>query len=81
MKEMNVIVYSKPHCIECNILKRFLADYKIDYEERDCTANPNYLNEVKKMGFLGVPVTVIHGKAIQGLHPDEILDRLKKVNE
>mgnify|MGYP001308169139 CR=1 FL=1 len=55
---MSVILYSKPHCLECNVLKRFLKDYRICYEERDCTAHPEYLDEVKKMGFLGVPVTI-----------------------
>jgi glutaredoxin-like protein NrdH len=75
---MQVIVYSRPHCPECNVLKRFLRDYKIDFEVRDCAENPAYLEEVKSMGFLGVPVTVVNGKAIQGLRPEEILDALKK---
>jgi glutaredoxin-like protein NrdH len=73
-----VIVYSKPHCIECNVLKRFLNDYKIEYEVRDCGAHPEYLEEVKQMGFLGVPVTVVGGKAIHGLQPDAILEALKE---
>jgi glutaredoxin-like protein NrdH len=70
---MQVVVYSKPHCIECNVLKRFLHDYGIAYEVRDCAAHPKYLEEVKTMGFLGVPVTVVNGTAVQGLQPDEIL--------
>jgi glutaredoxin-like protein NrdH len=78
---MEVIVYTKPHCIECNVLKRFLNDYKIKYEVRDCASNPAYLDEVKRMGYLGVPVTVVGGKAIQGLKPDEILAALKENNE
>jgi glutaredoxin-like protein NrdH len=70
---MHVLVYSKQHCIECNVLKRFLRDYGIPYEVRDCSAHPEYLAEVKAMGFLGVPVTVVNGTAVQGLQPDEIL--------
>ena len=50
-----VIVYSRPHCIECNVLKKFLKDYQIEYENRNCSTNPEYLEEVKKMGFLGGP--------------------------
>ncbi len=73
---MNVIVYTRPHCIECNILKRFLADYKIDYELRDCGDNEVYLEEVKAMGYLGVPVTVIGDKHICGLQPEAILAAL-----
>lgn len=73
---MKVIVYSKPHCPECNILKRFLHDYKIPYEVRDCGSNPKYIEEVKALGYLGVPVTVVNGKAIRGLQPEAILEQL-----
>lgn len=75
---MSVVVYSKLHCIECNILKRFLKDQGIQYETRDCSTNPQYLDEVKEMGFLGVPVTVVHGHPVQGLQPDVILKHLEK---
>ncbi|AQS56222.1 MAG: glutaredoxin family protein [Novibacillus thermophilus] len=71
-----VIVYSRPHCIECNVLKKFLKDYQIEYENRNCSTNPEYLEEVKKMGFLGVPVTVVDGEAVQGLQPEKILELL-----
>lgn len=73
---MQVIVYSRPHCIECNVLKRFLKDYGIEYENRNCSAHPEYLEDVKEMGFLGVPVTVVNGEAVQGLEPDKILKLL-----
>ncbi|SDZ28307.1 glutaredoxin family protein [Thermoactinomyces sp. DSM 45892] len=73
---MSIIVYSKPHCPECNVLKRFLRDYQIDFVVRDLSKNPKYIDEVKRLGFLGVPVTVINGKAIPGLQPDAILSML-----
>lgn len=73
---MKVIVYSKPHCPECNVLKRFLHDYKIAFEVRDLNTNPKYIEEVKKLGFLGVPVTLVNGKAIPGLQPEAILAAL-----
>lgn len=73
---MAVIVYTRPHCLECNVLKCFLDDYKITYEERDCSSNSAYMDEIKKMGFLDVPVTVVGDTAIQGLQPDEILAAL-----
>ncbi|KPC69363.1 glutaredoxin [Thermoactinomyces vulgaris] len=78
---MAVIVYSRPHCIECNVLKRFLNDYQIPYETRDCSKKPQYMEEVKQMGFLGVPVTVVNGQAIHGLQPDAILKALKEEND
>jgi glutaredoxin-like protein NrdH len=75
---MEVVVYTKPHCIECNILKQFLADHEIAYELRDCGKNPAYIEEIKAMGYLGVPVTVIGEQKIRGLQPNEILQALGK---
>ncbi|SDX02137.1 ribonucleoside-diphosphate reductase class Ib glutaredoxin subunit [Marininema mesophilum] len=74
---MDVIVYSKPHCIECNMVKRFLTDHGVSYKVKDCGSRPEYLEEVKEMGFLGVPVTVIDGVPIQGLRTDQLLKELK----
>ncbi|SMO83799.1 glutaredoxin family protein [Melghirimyces algeriensis] len=75
---MNVVVYSKPHCLECNLVKRFLRDHGVEFEVRDCGSNPQYLEEVKEMGFLGVPVTVVNGEAIQGLQPEKLNEYLHK---
>lgn len=72
---MSVIVYTKPHCPECNVLKRFLQDYQIPFEVRDCSES-KHLSAVKKLGFLGVPVTLVHGTPVQGLQPDTILKLL-----
>ncbi|WP_107724549.1 glutaredoxin family protein [Desmospora activa] len=75
---MKVTVYSKPHCLECNLVKRFLNDHQVEYEVKDCGSNPAYLEEVKAMGFLGVPVTVINGEPIQGLQPEKLLQHLRR---
>ncbi|MCH5585693.1 glutaredoxin family protein [Shimazuella sp. AN120528] len=75
---MEVIVYTKPHCVECTILKQFLDDHHVRYEVRDCGHNEERIAEVKAMGFLGVPVTIIGDIKIQGLKPDEILEALNK---
>ncbi|MCS1351795.1 glutaredoxin family protein [Mechercharimyces sp. CAU 1602] len=75
---MAITLYSRSHCIECNVLKRFLHDQGLKYEERNCSLYPEYLKDVEAMGYLGVPVTVIDGQSVQGLDPDEILRLLGK---
>jgi glutaredoxin-like protein NrdH len=75
---VSVIVYSTNHCPECNILKRFLHDYNVDFEVRNCSADPSYWKEIEDLGFLGVPVTVVNGKAIQGFKPEEIMNACKQ---
>ncbi|PTX59068.1 ribonucleoside-diphosphate reductase class Ib glutaredoxin subunit [Melghirimyces profundicolus] len=73
---MNVVVFSKPHCLECNLVKRFLRDHGVEFEVKDCGSDPRYLEEVKAMGFLGVPVTVIDGTPVQGLQPEKLKELL-----
>lgn len=75
---MSVVVYATSHCPECNVLKMFLRDYQIDFEVRNCSTHPSYWEDVKEYGFLGVPVTVVNGKAIQGLKPEEIMNEIQK---
>jgi glutaredoxin-like protein NrdH len=77
-RTMRVTVYSKPHCLECNLVKRFLKDHGVKFEVKDCNSHPEYLEEVKGMGFLGVPVTVIDGTPIRGLKPDELKKHLNQ---
>lgn len=75
---MNIILYTTSHCPECNVLKMFLRDYQIEFESRNCTIHPKYWEDVKEYGFLGVPLTVINGTAIQGFKPEEIIKAIKK---
>lgn len=70
---MRVIVYSKRHCVECMALHDFLANHNIPYETRDCFREEKYAAEVRAMGFLGVPVTVMDGNPIRGFRPQALL--------
>ncbi|WP_246943339.1 glutaredoxin family protein [Bacillus pinisoli] len=74
-----VIVYSSNDCIECIYVKKTLEDYGIPFEVRNVSENEDYRKEVQKYGFLGVPVTVVEGRAIKGLNHEllELLEDLK----
>ncbi|WP_134700243.1 glutaredoxin family protein [Ammoniphilus sp. YIM 78166] len=74
---MKAIVYATSHCPECNVLKMFLRDYQIEFEVRNCTTTPAYWEDVKNMGFLGVPVTIVNDKPIQGFNPEEIMKEVE----
>ncbi|MBE0446660.1 MAG: NrdH-redoxin [Actinobacteria bacterium] len=60
-----VKVYTTPACAYCSLLKRFLAETNVEYEEIDLAADPGRVNElVEVSGQLGVPVTVIDGQEV-----------------
>ncbi|WCN37722.1 glutaredoxin family protein [Aneurinibacillus uraniidurans] len=66
---MSIIVYSAPGCSTCELVKNFLREKEYDFEVRDLLANREYQKEVEAFGLLGIPVTVINGKAIKGFDP------------
>lgn len=66
------IVYSTKGCIECDMVKKMLTTEGVPFEVRDVMTNAEYRDEVEKFGFLGVPVTVIDGKAVKGFVPEEL---------
>ncbi|HJV45672.1 MAG TPA: glutaredoxin family protein [Bacillota bacterium] len=76
---MSVIVYTTNHCPECTILKKFLQDYQIEFVIRNCSQNPSFSEEINQLGFLGVPITLVNGKAIQGFKPHEIIEALEAI--
>lgn len=66
---MSIIVYSAPGCSTCELVKNFLKERNLDFEVRDLLANRDYQKEVEAFGLLGIPVTVINGKATKGFDP------------
>jgi glutaredoxin-like protein NrdH len=77
---MQIIVYSAPGCSTCEMVKNYLKDGGYDFEVRDLLSNKEYQKEVENYGLMGIPVTVINGKAVKGFNP-EALHSLLSVND
>jgi len=53
-------IYSTPACVYCKMLKDYLKEKKIDFENIDVSTNQQAGKEmVAKSGQMGVPVTII----------------------
>jgi len=64
---MDVVVYTSPTCPYCGMVKDFLAQRGISFEERDVSRNSSYAQElVSSTGQMGVPVTIIDGQVVVG---------------
>jgi glutaredoxin 3 len=64
---MNVIVYTSPTCPYCAMVKEFLSQRGITFEERDVSRDPSYAQElVSSTGQMGVPVTIMNGQIVVG---------------
>lgn len=72
-----VILYSKPKCGPCKLVKNYLDSKGIEVEVRDIYKDDKNMKEVQELGFTGVPVVVADGIETHiGFNPSE-LDKIK----
>lgn len=67
-----VIVYSTTGCSDCNLVKQLLTEQGVPFEVRDVMTSTVYQDEVEKLGFMGVPVTVGGDHVVKGFNLPEL---------
>lgn len=60
---LKITVLSKPGCQPCIAVKRWLTKRDIDFSPLDVTESADAYAEVQRLGYEGVPVTVIRDEA------------------
>lgn len=66
-------IYSTPTCTYCIILKKYLSEKGIDYEDLDVSENEEAQKEmIEKTKQMGVPVLDIEGEIIIGFDKEKI---------
>jgi glutaredoxin 3 len=75
----NVIVYTTNSCPYCVMVKNFLNQQRIPFEEINVEAKRELMLElVNKTGQMGVPQIEIDGQWIVGFNPNAIMNALNK---
>ncbi len=69
---MDITVYTKPMCVQCDATKRALNKAGIAYTTVDITEDADALAKVKSMGFMQAPVVTTANDAWAGFRPDKI---------
>lgn len=70
---MKIKIYSTPSCVYCKMLKDFLNQKNIPFEEADVLHDLKAREEmVQKSHQMGVPVTDIDGQIFVGFNRSEI---------
>lgn len=71
---MNVIVWTKPVCQQCRMVKHRLATAGVPFEDRDLTAPEaaEDLERFRSLGYTSAPITEYEGLAVPGFIPAEI---------
>ncbi len=74
-------IYSTPTCPYCHLLKEYLKEKNIEFEDIDVSQNQEALQElVKKTGAMAVPVIDIDGEIVVGFDKERI-DKLLNLNQ
>lgn len=77
-----VTVYTTTRCPYCVMLKNFLKDQKISFNEINVEANPEMMRKlIQTTGQMGVPQSEVNGHWIIGYDPENILRVLQNEGE
>jgi glutaredoxin 3 len=74
-----IIIYSTPSCPYCHLVKDYLKEKGVEFEEKDVSVDRFAAREmVGRSGQMGVPQIVINDKVIVGFNRDAIDEELSK---
>ncbi|RKQ37295.1 glutaredoxin family protein [Oceanobacillus halophilus] len=70
----NITVYTTSQCPYCVMLKNFLSEKNIPFNEVNVETKPEAMRKlVETTGQMGVPQTEVNGKWVVGFDPNRIL--------
>jgi glutaredoxin-like protein NrdH len=69
---MNVIVYTKPSCVQCDATKRSLDKLGVSYSTVDVTVDAEAFEMLIDKGFKAMPVVNAGDEWWSGFNPDKI---------
>ena len=78
----SVTVYTTTQCPYCVMLKNFLLEQNISFNEVNVETQPEVMQRlVKTTGQMGVPQTEVNGQWIIGFDPNNIMIALRNRGE
>ena len=69
---MKIILYSKPHCVQCTATKRALDKAGLAYETIDVSVDADALERIRAWGFQQAPVVELDESVIDSQARDGV---------
>lgn len=69
---MEVVVYSKPNCMQCEQTKKWLEKKGIEFSVVDMSVDAEALEKMKQLGYRQAPVVVAGEDHWAGFNPAKI---------
>lgn len=67
-----VKVFSKTNCMQCKMVKRYLNQNQISFEEINLDEQPEMIDVLKAQGITSVPVISAGDITVLGFRPDQL---------
>lgn len=75
--EKKVVVYTSNTCGYCHMVKDYLNEKNVPFEERNVSTDASARKELMTQGFMGVPVIYIGDDVVQGFDKNKLEALLK----
>jgi glutaredoxin-like protein NrdH len=69
---MEVIVYTLPDCVQCDMTKKYLAKNDVEYKTVDLSEDKEASEEIAKLNYKQAPVVTYGTFHWSGFRPDKI---------
>jgi glutaredoxin-like protein NrdH len=56
----------------CNLTKEFLSRNGVQFVERDITRDPEALNQLRRLGYMTTPVTLVEDAVVVGFDEEKL---------
>ena len=56
----------------CGLTKEFLSRHGVQFVERNIVQEPEALNELRRLGYMTTPVTLVDGDVIVGFDEEKL---------
>ncbi|WP_338753819.1 glutaredoxin family protein [Bacillus sp. FJAT-52991] len=77
----SIILYTQPECPPCNIIKLFLNDRGVRYEERNIASVSAFKEELQtKWESLSTPTIIVENEVVRGFNIERLTELLDKHN-
>lgn len=78
MSDKTVVVYSQTNCPVCTKVKDYLSQKSVKYTERNIAVDVAAIYDLRKLGVMTLPLTLINGETITGFNQEKIDELLSK---
>jgi glutaredoxin-like protein NrdH len=76
---MNVTIFTKPNCVQCEATKRWLDRENVTYSTVDLSQNADAMHKILDLGYTSAPVVITDTDSWSGFRINKIQDLIAEI--